>query len=98
MSVPTAWDRLTLDEKVLTVYLLLAGGYALAEMFFSSGGDTSSTTVRVSHDEVVLDERELQHLEAGGSVTRQRWHGGEVELSATQVVDVEELPADDAED
>jgi len=57
---------------------------------------SSSEPAPRTEQSVTLNEDALRHLEDGEPMTVRRWHGRDLELSGTQVIDVE--TAEDTED
>lgn len=57
---------------------------------------SSSEPAPQTEQSVTLGEDALRRLEDGEPVTVQRWHGGDLELTGAQVIDVE--PVDETEE
>lgn len=58
---------------------------------------SSSEPAARTEQSVTLNEDALRRLEDGEPVTVRRWHGGDLELSGTQVIDAETV-TDESED
>ncbi|WP_353634609.1 hypothetical protein ABSL23_02320 [Halobacterium sp. NMX12-1] len=81
------------DELALAVALFLT---LMAAWEVIQSVTSSSEPAPRTEQSVTLGEDALRRLEDGEPVTVQRWHGGDLELTGAQVIDVQ--PVEDESD
>lgn len=77
-------------DYLLDLLLYSAIVYLILEWATASSESTGAYTVDSQGDgPVVLTDRSLEHLEDGGTIDVDRWHGGTMHLEAYQTADVD---------
>ena len=80
-------------DELATAFALFVSLLALWEIV-SRATSSPETTARETGHSAHLTERALERLENGETVAVERWHGHTLELSGTQVIDIERIEED----